>query len=246
MKTSFYHYQTHSIRVATDEGDGSYWFVAGDVAAMLGYRTAEVMIRKLRNQGVAAGQVEGTNRDVTLINKRALLRTVFGSQKSVPPKMLDWFVDTLVPEVEVVHTRQARLDTAAKARPKVGQAVAPTDEIVFNDATRGRFFTAEQFAASLGIKVGRVAELENQMKVAHRALEASEGPYPPVFEYEGTAYYEIEFLRVLKAALAFSPRKLAEGHNKAINHLIRRGRLGVADAIGRSDLKVFLTGEAED
>lgn len=248
MKTTPYTFKNHTLRVLTDDETNAFYFLGRDVAELLGYRDTEAMVRKLGGEGFVLRSVYGIGtRDMVLLDEYGLNMTVFGAKVEKARAVRRWVQDTLLPQVKDAHTRSKRLSAVTGAVPKINnQSVGTSSTEDYTEHTKGRFFTIDQFAAALGVSGARVLDLRNQAAIAYASLERSGGPYPPAANVGGQVVYEIEFLRVLKAALAFSPRKLAEGHGRALDHLLRRGRLGVADAVTSSELKGFLKGEAED
>lgn len=243
MKVTPYLFKQTTVRVYTDGETNKFYFLGRDIADLLGYRDAEPMTRKLGGEGFILRNIHGIcNREVVLLDEYGLNLSVFGAKMEKARAVRRWVQDELLPRVKEQHTLANRLASIGGIRPKVGSSSAGSTSVEeFSEHTRGRFFTVEQFAAAIGLSGARVIDLRNQVAIAYLALERSGGPYPPSANVDGKVLYEVEFLPVLRAALAFSPRKPAGGYGRAIDHLIRRGRLGVADAVTSSELKDFLT-----
>lgn len=80
--------------------DGEPWFVAKDVAAVLGYSDAEAMTRRLDSddrqnlRGVGFGP-----RGVTAINEPGLYVAVLGSQKPEAKRFKKWVTGTVLPAI---------------------------------------------------------------------------------------------------------------------------------------------------
>ena len=77
-----FNFNGNEVRVSKDQ-NGEPWFVAKDVADILGYRTANDMTRRLDDEekGYAKTRTLGGVQEIVIINESGLYNCVFGSSK---------------------------------------------------------------------------------------------------------------------------------------------------------------------
>jgi prophage antirepressor-like protein len=79
--TSAFIFQSHQLTVITEK-DGEVWFIAKEVAEILGYSDAQAMTRRLDTDEVSNRQIVGFgNRGINLINEPGLYSSIIGSNK---------------------------------------------------------------------------------------------------------------------------------------------------------------------
>jgi anti-repressor protein len=77
-----FNFNGNEVRVSKDQ-NGEPWFVAKDVADILGYRTTNDMTRRLDDEekGYAKTRTLGGVQEIVIINESGLYNCVFGSSK---------------------------------------------------------------------------------------------------------------------------------------------------------------------
>ncbi|MFB9953576.1 phage antirepressor [Cellulomonas denverensis] len=88
------------VRVITDES-GETWFVATDVAKILGYREAKDMTRRLDEdeKGRRSVPTPGGEQSVTVITEAGLYAAILGSQVEGARRFKRWVTHELLPEI---------------------------------------------------------------------------------------------------------------------------------------------------
>ena len=81
------------------EKDGNPYFVAKDIADILGYATTEKMTRRLDNDEKSNAPLEGYSANVTIINESGLYNAVLGSQKTEAKKFKKWITSEVLPTI---------------------------------------------------------------------------------------------------------------------------------------------------
>lgn len=102
MSTDLIQHAFHgqAVRVITDEM-GEPWFVATDVAKILGYREAKDMTRRLDDdeKGRRSVPTLGGAQDVTVITEAGLYASILGSQVPGAREFKRWVTHELLPEI---------------------------------------------------------------------------------------------------------------------------------------------------
>lgn len=147
-----FNYEGHTVRTVVV--DGEPWFVAADVARILGYRMASDMTRRLDadDRGTRSVRTPSGEQDMTTINEPGLYEAVLGSQTAGARDFKRWVTHTVLPEIRRTGSfnaalPQTREERFAIALTEAGQMLAERDE--------------------------RIAELEPKAEVADRLLDAS-------------------------------------------------------------------------
>ncbi|UOW93715.1 antirepressor [Gordonia phage Wrigley] len=88
-------------QVRTVVVDGEPWFVAADVARILGYRMASDMTRRLDadDRGTRPVRTPSGEQDMTTINEPGLYQAVLGSQTAGARDFKRWVTHTVLPEI---------------------------------------------------------------------------------------------------------------------------------------------------
>lgn len=93
-----FHFEGHAVRVV--EIGGEPWFVAKEVADVLGYSDAEAMTRKLDEDERQNLQIVGFgNRGVTAINEAGLYSCILTSQKPEAKPFKRWVTHDVLPTI---------------------------------------------------------------------------------------------------------------------------------------------------
>lgn len=90
----------HPVRVITDE-HGEPWFVAADVASILGYSITPAMVRRLDEdeKGMRPLHTPGGMQQMTVITESGLYASILGSQVEGARRFKRWVTHELLPEV---------------------------------------------------------------------------------------------------------------------------------------------------
>ena len=102
MSTDLIQHAFHgqSVRVITDE-HGNPWFIAADVARVLGYSATSAMTRRLDDddKGVRTLHTPGGDQDMTVITEPGLYSAVFGSQVERALEFKRWVTTEVLPTI---------------------------------------------------------------------------------------------------------------------------------------------------
>lgn len=90
--------------VRTVKKDGELWFVAKDVAEILGYRSAPDMTRSLDEDEMVSTQIvrrngEHGNPNVTIISESGLYHAIFQSRKEEARAFRKWVTSEVLPQI---------------------------------------------------------------------------------------------------------------------------------------------------
>lgn len=103
-----------SITVIADD-NGEPWFVAKEVATILGYSDAEAMTRRLDEDEKQNRQIVGFGpRGVSTINESGLYSSILGSQKTEAKPFKKWVTSEVLPSIRKTGSYSAK---AASQRP---------------------------------------------------------------------------------------------------------------------------------
>lgn len=92
-------FNSSTVRVITDD-NGEPWFVAKEIAAVLGYSDAEAMTRKLDDDEKQNLQIVGFGpRGVTVINEAGLYSCILTSQKEEAKPFKRWVTHDVLPAI---------------------------------------------------------------------------------------------------------------------------------------------------
>ena len=92
-------FNSSTVRVITDD-NGEPWFVAKEIAAVLGYSDAEAMTRKLDDDEKQNLQIVGFGpRGVTIINEAGLYSCILTSQKEEAKPFKRWVTHDVLPSI---------------------------------------------------------------------------------------------------------------------------------------------------
>ena len=174
-------YGTRRVRTAVG-ADGEPRFIAADVAAVLGYRMASDMTRRLDDdeKGTREVRTPGGPQAMTVISEAGLYTAILGSRTTAAQAFKRWVTHEVLPEIRRTGSYQARpaltgpelmaaalieaqrtLDAAqqraAEAEAELGHAKAKIE------ADSGKVLFADAVAAShTSILVGDLAKLLRQ------------------------------------------------------------------------------------
>ena len=99
---SVYNFNQNEVRTIVND-DGEIWFVASDVATVLGYRNAPDMVRNLDNDEVSTTQIvrssSGGNPNITIINESGLYSATLKSRKPEAKQFKKWVTSDVLPSI---------------------------------------------------------------------------------------------------------------------------------------------------
>ncbi|MBL1262806.1 BRO-N domain-containing protein [Methylomicrobium sp. RS1] len=94
-----FEFQSHILRMIPDE-NGEPWFIAMDVAEILGYKDTEAMTRKLDEDEIQNLRIVGFgNRGVTTINESGLYASILTSHKPEAKAFKRWVTHEVLPAI---------------------------------------------------------------------------------------------------------------------------------------------------
>lgn len=99
---SVFNFNKNEVRTIVND-DGEIWFVASDVATVLGYRNAPDMVRNLDNDEVSTTQIvrsrSGGNPNITIINESGLYSATLKSRKPEAKQFKKWVTSDVLPSI---------------------------------------------------------------------------------------------------------------------------------------------------
>lgn len=99
---SVFNFNQNEVRTIVND-DGEIWFVASDVATVLGYRNAPDMVRNLDNDEVSTTQIvrssSGGNPNITIINESGLYSATLKSRKPEAKQFKKWVTSDVLPSI---------------------------------------------------------------------------------------------------------------------------------------------------
>ncbi|HEM7454120.1 TPA: BRO-N domain-containing protein [Acinetobacter baumannii] len=99
---SIFNFNQNEVRTIVN-ADGEIWFVAPDVAAVLGYRNAPDMVRNLDIDEVSTTQIvrssSGGNPNITIINESGLYSATLKSRKPEAKQFKKWITSDVLPSI---------------------------------------------------------------------------------------------------------------------------------------------------
>ena len=159
MMIEQFNYQGEQVRTFTDERTGEPWFVATDVARILGYREAKDMTRRLdeEDKGRRSVPTPGGAQQVTVISEPGLYVAVLGSQIPGARDFKRWITHEVLPAI----------------RKTGSYALAPVPELSGAELMARAVLEAQQ---TLEAREARIRELQPKADVFDELLTA-EGSY---------------------------------------------------------------------
>lgn len=156
-----YGFHGQSVRVITDE-HGDPWFVAADVARILGYRDANALVRRVdeEDRGTRILSTPGGDQTVTVVTEPGLYIGVLGSTVPRARAFKRWVTHELLPEVRRTGSYSLPKDypSALRALAAEAEARAALEAKVHADAPKVLFADAVA-TSSTDILVGDLAKI---------------------------------------------------------------------------------------
>lgn len=119
-----FNFNQNQIQVINKNGEA--WFIASEVAAMLGYRDSYNMTRILDNDEKGTHNVStlGGNQDVSVINESGFYHAAFKSRKPEVKPFRKWVTSEVLPTIRKTGGYQIGQKTTTDDRTPLRQAVA--------------------------------------------------------------------------------------------------------------------------
>lgn len=126
MNNSVQSFNFNQNQIQVINKDGEAWFIASEVAAMLGYRDSYNMTRILDNDEKGTHNVStlGGNQDVSVINESGFYHAAFKSRKPEVKPFRKWVTSEVLPTIRKTGGYQVGQKTTADDRTGLRQAVA--------------------------------------------------------------------------------------------------------------------------
>ncbi|GEM_PF-4731396 len=102
---ALFNFGSKEVRVVTREGEP--WFVAKDVADILGYGDTEAMTRRLKPNEKGYLRDVGTSggaQEMSILNEPGLYRAIFGSRLESAEVFKDWVFEDVLPSIRKTGT----------------------------------------------------------------------------------------------------------------------------------------------
>lgn len=154
------------------------WFVATDVAAILGYRNAPDMVRNLDDdeKGTQIVRTLGGDQELTIISESGLYNAIFRSRRAEAHAFRRWVTGTVLPEIRRTGGYAAGRGHGDWPQ-RIAHCVAGRDHVFLDDICRalslfpdggGRALVASNLRA-MGWRRGWIAPESNCQRLADRA-----------------------------------------------------------------------------
>lgn len=123
-QVQYFNFNQNAIQVINKNGEA--WFIASEVAAMLGYRDSYNMTRILDNDEKGTHNVStlGGNQDVSVVNESGFYHAAFKSRKPEVKPFRKWVTSEVLPTIRKTGGYQIGQKTTADDRTGLRQAVA--------------------------------------------------------------------------------------------------------------------------
>ena len=155
----------NDIRVMTDE-QGEPWFVASDVAGILGYRMASDMTRRLDpdEKGTRSVRTPGGIQEVSVINESGLYSAILGSKVEGAKAFKRWVTSEVLPSIR-----------------KHGMYATPTtiEDMIANPDMAIKLLTTLKEEQAARAKAEAEVEAQRPVAALGKAIETAEGDLTP-------------------------------------------------------------------
>lgn len=144
-------YETSAIRVVMIDDDP--WWVASDIAALLGYDKPANMLRMLRPRQKGAHIVStlGGSQSMSVISEGGLFKCIMRSRKPEAEAFEDWVTDELLPTLRRTGRYEIKSDSSARVLDLEG-ALGTADD---RHAIKTALLTINTYKDLYGLQAGR-------------------------------------------------------------------------------------------
>lgn len=127
-------FQFHEHQLRALMVDGQPWFVAADVARILGYRDAATACRSVRDRhrGTQPVRTPGGPQQMTVVSLPGLNRLVMRSDVELAEPFQDWVTDDVLPQIQTTGTYSTKPtlpQTYAEALRELASSVEERDRL---------------------------------------------------------------------------------------------------------------------
>lgn len=158
-------YENANVRVTTTE-DGEPWFVASDVAGILGYRMASDMTRRLDpdEKGTRSVRTPGGIQEVSVINESGLYSAILGSKVEGAKAFKRWVTREVLPSIR-----------------KHGMYATPAtiEDMIANPDMAIQLLTTLKEERAARAKAEAEVEAQRPVAALGKAIETAEGDLTP-------------------------------------------------------------------
>lgn len=155
----------NDIRVMTDE-QGEPWFIASDVAKILGYRDAHNMTRRLDldEKGTRSVSTLGGTQELTVVTESGLYNAILGSKIEGAREFRRWVTSEVLPSIR-----------------KHGMYATPAtiEEMIANPDMAIRLLTTLKEERARAARAEAEVEAQRPVAALGRAIETAEGDLTP-------------------------------------------------------------------
>lgn len=124
-------YKDHNVRII--EKDAEPWFVAKDVAEILGYSDTQAMTRKLAKdeKGTCTDNSSGQVRNITIINEYGLFAAILKSNKKEAIDFQRWITHEVLPSIRRTGSYSpSGQEKEGKLDKNIEDAIAARDKLI--------------------------------------------------------------------------------------------------------------------
>lgn len=204
MEITIFKNETLNCELRTIEKEGDVWFVAKDIADMLGYSNAEAMTRKLDDDECFRVNLQnvGLHHIQTIINESGLYSSILGSKKPEAKMFKKWVTGEVLPQIRKtggyipVTEEMSDEDILIKA-----------NEIMLKTVEKKNAIIAEQQRVKAHITAGREGSLFSKTGLLTQKVNKLE-----VELDKGLEYATIKRMKMLYPSIDFDWRRL-KGHS---------------------------------
>lgn len=181
-----YMFEGDSVRTLLVDGDP--WFVASDVARILGYRDAHNMTRRIDDEDKGTHPVSTPSgaQDMTVISEPGLYLAVLGSQVEGAKTFKQWMTREVLPEIRRTGMYAVKPKTLEERALEI---VGELQSVVANqaqelEAARPKVAQIEMYRQAEGLQT--ISDLANQLQVwAQSNAPAAKVRHQDVFDLAG-------------------------------------------------------------
>jgi prophage antirepressor-like protein len=208
MEITIFKNETLNCELRTIEKEGDIWFVAKDVADMLGYSDTEKMIRRLDDDEKLTSHfgMSGQSREMIIINESGLYSSILGSKKPEAKTFKRWVTCEVLPQIRKtggyipINEEMSDEDILIKA-----------NEIMLRTVEKKNAIIAEQQRVKAHITAGREGSLFSKTGVLTQKVNKLE-----VELDKGLEYATLKRMKMLYPDIDFDWRRL-KGHSILLN-----------------------------
>ncbi len=223
---TIYSFENEKIRVV-EHSDGNMWFVARDVACVLGYSDTQAMTRRIDELDINtyADSTSGQVRHLSIVNESGLYACILNSQKPQALKFKRWITSEVLPSIrktgnyslapQVPTTLKDALLLAYNQQVQIEEQQNRINRLVHDKKT----YTATEVAKESGFRSAmafnvKLVELGFHYKV--------NGTYVPTAKYMDSGYTSIKQTELGDGRIVYDRRFTAKGRDFILDLLNKK------------------------